>query len=63
MYIVRNSSNEIVAICTRHKDAHSFQNSAGVDKESYTIEDDAEAAAFVEHFMQLQDGYGEGQPV
>lgn len=63
MYIVKNSSNEIVTICTRHEDARSFQNSASVDKESYTVEDDMEMTAIEEQFLQLQDGYGEGQPV
>jgi hypothetical protein len=63
MYVVRNLSNEIVAICTRPEDAQSFQNSASVDKESYTVEDDLEAAAIEERFLQLQDGYGEGQLV
>jgi hypothetical protein len=63
MYIVKNSSNEIVAICTRHEDARSFQNSGNIDNESYTIEDDLEMAAIEEQFLQIQDGCGEGQLV
>lgn len=63
MYIVKNSSNETVIICTRYEDARSFQNSASIDKESYTVEDDLEMAAVEEQFLQLQDGHGEGQLV
>lgn len=61
MYIVKNSSNEIVAICTRYEDAQSFQNGGSIDNESYTVEDDLEMAAIEEQFLQLQDGCGEGQ--
>lgn len=57
MFIVRNSSEEIVAICTREEDAQSFQNSSSVDKEFYTVED----TNLTEYFLQLEDGYGEGQ--
>ena len=38
MYIVKNRSDEVVAICTEEKDAMAYKRSEHVDKEFYRIE-------------------------
>ena len=38
MYVVKNSSNETVALCTREDDAKIFLSASSVDKENYKIE-------------------------
>lgn len=40
MYVVRNSKNEIVAICTRKEDAMAWLTSQKIDKENYTVTGD-----------------------
>jgi hypothetical protein len=58
MFVIRNSNNEIVALCSRQEDADAFLSAAPVDKETYTIENLAQDE---ESFLQLEDGIGEGQ--
>ena len=38
MYIVRNSSKEVVAICSRIEDAMAYKKSEAADKTQYSIE-------------------------
>ena len=39
MYIVRNSNKEIVLISTKRADAEAVATGAGLDKTTYTIEE------------------------
>lgn len=61
MYVVRNSNNVIVAICTLKADADAFQSGGAIDKEFYSVEDMSEDAIIKEYFLQIEDGIGEGQ--
>jgi hypothetical protein len=58
MFVIRNSNNEIVALCSHREDADAFLSAATADKETYTIENLAQDE---ESFLQLEDGIGEGQ--
>lgn len=61
MYIVRNSNTEIVAICTVKEDAEALKSAATIDNDSYIIEDTSEDTVINKYFLQLEDGYEEGQ--
>ena len=59
MYIVRNSNNDIVLISTELSDAEAYIFSGRIDGQEYTLED----TLLDQKFLEIQDGYGEGQPM
>jgi hypothetical protein len=60
MYIVRDESKNIVAMCTRKEDTNAWLSSK-LDKQQYTIEDTSEAQYYECEYLGMKDGEGEGQ--